>query len=279
MRRAALALLVVASAACGGGGSSNTSEPTPFTPDYGVQEWSGEPDGSNNCGDFAVGWQSPELDGTGPKATLHAVDGDNVVLDLVGRDDTEQIMPLWCGNVAGDERPELATQRYTGGAHCCFSIRVDTMDGPTLLDRDLGNYGGLEAKNLDDRDADELVGSSDVLAYFGDLPYAATQAVPLVFAFSGGRYAEATEDFPDHVRERLEKARKELVLKTGASSEPELLRGLTVGLFAHYVLLGEEEEGLDVIDRTASSDEARWLREHADEAAALVSGEATPAPK
>jgi hypothetical protein len=277
MKRGAVALLLALAAACNGG-STNTAEPTPFTPDYGVQEWSGEPDGSNNCGDFAVGWQSPELDGSGPKASLHAVDGDNVVLDLVGRDDSEQITPLWCGDVAGDERLELATQRYTGGAHCCFSIRIDTMDGPTLLERDLGNYGGLEAKNLDDGEEDELVGSSDVLAYFGNLPYAATQAVPLIFAFKGGRFVEATEDYPDEVRERLADAEKDLrtVIADGID---DAIKGMAIGVYAHHVLLGDEDEALDDLTEQVPDDAASWLREHADEAAKLVRGEATPAPK
>ena len=276
MRRAALALLLVAAAACDGG-STKTAEPTRFTPDYGVQEWSGEPDGSNNCGDFAVGWQSPELDGSGPKATLHAVDGDNVVLDLVGRDDIEQIMPLWCGNVAGDERLELATQRYSGGAHCCFSIRIDTMDGPTLLERDLGNYGGLEAKNLDDGEEDELVGSSDVLAYLDDLPFAATQAVPLVFAFRSGRYVEATDDFGDHVRDRLTDAEEDLRTAIADGIE-DAIKGMAIGVYAHHVLLGDEDEALDVIADDVPDDVASWLREHAEDAARLVRGDATPAP-
>lgn len=275
MRRTLVALLVVASA-CGGG--STTAEPTPFAPDYGVQKWSGEPDGSNNCGDFAVGWNSPDLDGSGPRATLHAVEGGNVVLDLSGRDDIEQLTALWCGDIAGDARPELATQRYTGGAHCCFTIRIDTMDGPTLLERELGNYGGLEPKDVDDDGVDELIGSSDVLAYLGDLPYAATQAVPLVFAFRNGNYVEATEDFPNVVREKLTDAEKDL-RTTIDDGLGDAIKGMAIGVYAHHVLLGDEDDALDALAEQVPDGVASWLREHADEAAALVRGEATPAPK
>ena len=278
MRRAVVALLALLAACSSGTTPSRTPTARP-TPDYGVQMWSGEPDGSNNCGDFAVGWQSPELGGDGPRATLHAIDGDNMVLDLEGRDELEQLMPLWCGNVAGDGRYELATQRYTGGAHCCYTVRVDTLDGPTLLERDLGNYGGLEPKDLDDDGPDELVGSSDVLAYFGDLPYAATQPIPLVFAFRDGRYVEATGAFPEVVRDSLDEVRKALTLKAGSADESDAARALALSMFAHYVILGDEREWLDAVDRTATEGVASWLREHADEAAALVRGEATPAPQ
>jgi hypothetical protein len=277
MRRA-LALLLVACAACGGGAStSGTPRPPASTPDYGVLEWSGEPDGSNNCGDFAVGWDSPELDGSGPTATLHAINGGDVALDLKGRDDTEQLTALWCGNVAGDERPELATQRFTGGAHCCFTIRVDTMDGPTLLERDLGNYGGLEAKELDDEHPNELVGSSDVLAYFSDLPFAATAPVPLVFAFRGGRYVEAAAEFPDEVRKRLADAEKDLRAAIAGGID-DAIKGMALGVYAHHVLLGDADEALPALEDQVPDDVASWLRAHADEAAKLVRGDATATP-
>jgi hypothetical protein len=278
-RRIAACALLVALASCGAGGSSTSGSPPPRrTPDYGVLEWSAEPDGSNNCGDFAVGWESPDVGGEGPTATLHAINGGDVVLDLKGRDEFEQLTALWCGNVAGDGRMELATQRYTGGAHCCFAIRVDTLDGPTLLERDLGNYGGLEAKDLDDRDGDELVGSSDVLAYFGDLSYAATAPVPLVFAFRNGRYIEATADYPDLVREKLAGAVKDLraVLDDGFE---DAIKGMAIGVYAHHVLLGDEDAALTELEQQVPAAVASWLREHAGEAAKLVRGEATPAPK
>jgi hypothetical protein len=277
-RRAAACAVLALFAACSAGTSTSGSPSPRPTPDYGVAEWSAEPDGSNNCGDFAVGWESPDIGGGGPTATLHAINGEDVVLDLKGRDDTEQLTALWCGNVAGDGRMELATQRYTGGAHCCFTVRVDTLDGPTLLERDLGNYGGLDPKDLDDREGDELIGSSDVLANFGDLPFAATAPVPLVFAFRNGRYVEATADFPDLVREELADVENDLrnALEDGFQ---DAIRAMAVGVYAHHVLLGDEEEALDELAEQLPADAARWLREHADEAAKLVKGEATPAPR
>jgi hypothetical protein len=273
-----VALLFVLLTACGGGGSTSS---TPFvapTPDYGVQKWSGEPDGSNNCGDFAVGWERSDAEANRPVATLHAINGADLVLDLKGRDEHEELTALWCGNVAGDGRLELATQRYTGGAHCCFTIRVDTLDGPTLLERDLRNYGGLDPKDLDDREGDELVGTSDVLAYFGELPYAATAPVPLVFAFRNGRYVEATADFPDEVRESLVGAEKDLQTVLGDDFE-DAIKGMAIGVYAHHVLLGDEDAALSALEEQVPDAVASWLREHANEAAKLVRGEATPGPK
>jgi hypothetical protein len=278
-RRAAACAVLALFAACSSGTSTSGSPSPRPTPDYGVAKWSAEPDGSNNCGDFAVGWESPDLGGRGPTATLHAINGEDVVLDLKGRDDAEQLTALWCGNVAGDGRMELATQRYTGGAHCCFTVRVDTLDGPTLLDADLGNYGEgrpMPAKLDDDSDY-ELVGDSDALAYFEDLSFAASPGFPLVFDFRMGRYVEATEDFPHHVREKLADAENDLrnVLEDGFQ---DAIRGMAAGVYAHHVLLGDEADALDEIADQLPADAADWLRDHADEAAKLVKGEATPAP-
>jgi hypothetical protein len=278
MRRTLVALLVLC-AACTNGSSKRATPPPPSsTPDFGVQQWSGEPDGSNNCGDFAVGWESPDVDGNGPRATLHAINGEDMVLDLKGTDEREQLTALWCGNVAGDERLELATQRYSGGAHCCFTVRVDTLDGPTLLERDLGNYGGLEAKDLDGSHPDELVGTSDALAYFGDIPFAASPGFPLVFAYKGGRYIEATQDFPDHVRDELTGAEKDLRTAI-ADGDEQAIEGMAIGVYAHHVLLGDEDQALDALTEQVPDGVASWLREHADEASRLARAEATPVPK
>jgi hypothetical protein len=279
MRRTLVAPLLVAAACSSGPSTSGTPAPPSSTPDYGVQTWSGKPDGSNNCGDFAVGWQSPDLDGKGSRATLHAINGADMVLDLKGNDEREQLTAIWCGNIAGDERLELATQRFTGGAHCCFSVRVDTLDGPTLLEADLGNYGEgrPEPKQLDDDWESELVGTSDALAYFV-VSFAGSPGFPLVFVFLFDRYVVATKSFPDYIRKQLTGAEKQLKDAIADGSE-EAIKGMAIGVYAHHVLLGDADDSLDALTRQVPDAVASWLRKHADEAAKLVDAEATPAPK
>lgn len=268
-RRATLGVLVLALAAasCGGGSEAPGATFAPPTPDFGIQAFSGEPDGSANCADYAVAWQSPA--GRAERATLTAVSGRDVALDLEGADGFEQLAALWCGDVDADGRFELATQRFTGGAHCCFSVRVDTLGGDTMLARDLGNFGGIEAENLDDDGPYELVGHSDALAGVGDIPFVATAPLPLVFSLRAGRYGEATQDFPDHVRTSLEEARRDLAAVAGGDNE-QAVRGMALGVYGHYVLLGDADEGLRQIAELVGERVRQWVRGNADEVAAAI---------
>lgn len=272
IRATAAAILLLLAAACNGT-PELTPEPSPTptaVPADSVQELSGEPDGSARCGDYSLEWRSPELGAEGPPATLTAREGAVVVLSVEGGDEFEQLLPLWCGDLTGDGRPELGLEIFTGGAHCCFTLRVDTLDGPTLLDRDLGNAGGPEPDRLDEEGALEIVTQSDVLAYF-DLPFAASPFLPLVFAYDDGRYVEATPDYPGHVRQGLEGASTRLEEALGQYEEfPEAARGAALGVFGHYVLLGEASEGLEEIATRAPEDVTEWVRERADRAASAI---------
>ena len=122
------------------------------------------------------------------------------------------------------------------------------------------------------------MGSSDVLAYFGDLPFAATAPVPLVFTFRKGRFVEATDEFPNVVVDRLREAEKDLQTAIADGFE-DAIKGMVIGVYAHHVLLGDEDAALDALAEKVPDDVATWLREHADDAAKLVRGEATPGPE
>jgi hypothetical protein len=282
----ALVLALVAVGCSGKQAPLDTAEPlgtaspparsaTPSGPrDFGIEKLSAESSGSANCGEYAIAWRSPDNGGSGgPAATLTAISGKKVVLDVKGSDEFEQIWALWCGDVTADGRPELGFQRYTGGAHCCSRARVDTLDGPTLLDVDLGNAGDPEPEQLDGSGAYELVTYNDALAYFEDLPYAVSPMLPRVFAFKNDHFVDATGDFPQHVRKSLEDARKDLASAIARKEDTVGLEGLALGVFGHYVLIGQEESGLDDVATSVPDDVAQWLRDHAEAAIALIRGD------
>lgn len=216
-------------------------------------------EGTASCDGLAVEWNS---------SGLTARDGDEVVLELATEDDFEQLIPLWCGDLTGDGKTELGTQHSTGGAHCCNTVRVDTLRGPTLLDADLGNAGDPDPSQLDDSVALELATFSDVLAYFDEIPYVAPPALPRVFAFREGRYVDATTDFTDYIRGSLADAQKNLD-KTVAGDDTEAIKGMALGVFGHYVLLGDDS-GLEEVAGQVPDEVAQWLRDHADEAIELI---------
>lgn len=262
------AICLLAAVACNG--STGGPEPRPeAVPVSNISELSAEANGTSTCGDFEITWRSPELGGDGPPAELSVADGDRTVLELKGADDIEQLEPLWCGDATGDGAPELAAQTYTGGAHCCYRFRLDTLGGDTLLEADLGNAGGPTAQQLDGRGPLEIVTFSDVLAYF-DVPFAASPFLPLVFAYRDGAYVRATADYPDHVRASLAKAVQTLEEAAGRTDIPEAAQGAALGVYGHWVLLGEPERGLVEIAEHAPEEVTEWVRERADRAAEAV---------
>ena len=275
--RVAVVFVCLVDVACSSGKSPKTAPTSSASagPRYfGVEHYSGDPNGSGLCGEYSLIWKSPDISEGGAPATLTAISGRDIALDLEGRDEIEQLIASWCADVDSDGRIELGTERFSGGAHCCWSMRVDTLEGPTLLDRDLGNYGGLEPDDVDNGGALELSGRSDVLAYFGDVPYAASPSLPLVLALRDGRYVEATDDFPRHVRKSLKEAEADL-REALANGDELAIKGTALGVYGHHVLLRDEESALDDLAGAVPDDVAQWLRDHAEAAVALIRGERT----
>ncbi len=64
-----------------------------------------------------------------------------------------------------------------------------------LFTFDVGNFGNLETMQLDTDSKLELVGSSDMLAYFAG-GYAYSPSVSVVFDWNGSKYELASQRFP-----------------------------------------------------------------------------------
>jgi hypothetical protein len=279
LKRLAAAVLLVVSACTNGDRPGRTDEvppatrsPAASTRELAVTELSAEPNGTGTCGEFDVEWRSPELGGDGEPALFEVQREDERVFALGGTNPTDQLIGLWCGDITGDGAVELAIEEYTGGAHCCFGIRVITLDGRvTLLNKDLGNSGGPDPKQLDDTQPLEIVTTSDVLAYFGDLPFAASPLLPLVFALHKGTFRDATTDFSEYIETSLTQAEKDMDEAVANSADfPEAIRGMALGVYGHHVLLGDEDEALEAIVAKLSADEGQWLIDHAADARELI---------
>jgi hypothetical protein len=252
------------------------AESTPKTttkPDF--ELYAGGFRGSAVCGDYEVDWFNPGLKAKVPADATLAVsdeDGINIVVDneRIEFGGYVAVSPTWCGNVLGDGSTVFAYTTFSGGAHCCFTMYVVRLqDSATLLKASLGNAAGLEPNQLDGEGALELVGLSDVFAYFDDLGFAGTPFLPLVFSYDGRRYAETTRQFPDHVNNDLDMALGEL---DGAASSGDTPRVKTFGLwvFGDYVLLGKADEGLSDVKERAPDDIDAWLDQYASKARKLI---------
>ncbi len=187
----------------------------------------------------------------------------------------------------GDGRPEAVVQGYTGGAHCCFVYLVfeSRADGIRRLDGfDLGNAGVGRAADLNGDGRAELVAGDDRLAYFDNLPFAASPFLPLILCRQeSGRFADCTPNFPDLLEAEL--ARAESALKDAVDAaatgrlDPEtagfLQRSQAVKLFALAVRLGRPDDGRNRLGRLCPAC-LTWLNQHSAELSRRL---ATPVPR
>ena len=243
----------------------------------GVEQLPSSEQGMAVCGQDQVRWSNtrsfdPNVPGS---VSLQATAADGqLVLDLhqplrAG----EVLRPLWCGDVLGDGSQALAYQTFSGGAHCCFSASVVLLapGSPHLLDADLGNGGLSLPRQLDGQGPLELSASSDVFAYFDDLSFAASPFMPLVYAYDGSRYVEATHHFPDLLQSDIDQATADLAAAIArpapAQVPPQLAdqeqKSIALRLYGLHVLLGDADQTLPAVEGRVSPPVARWLQANA----------------
>jgi hypothetical protein len=252
--------------------------------DGSVVQFPADDSGSVQCGPDQVTWsnmRSFSVDVPGA-ATFQATAPDgSVVVDLAQPlVPGEKLVPLWCGDLLGDGSQVVGLETFSGGAHCCFSVSVVRLapGASHLLDADLGN-GGLDLpQQLDGTGALELVGSSDVFAYFDDLSFAASPFMPLVYAFDGEQYVEATRQFPDRIQAEIDQAEAaltEAVARPTPPNTPARFRyqeqeSVALRLYGLHVLLGDADAALPLIQRQVAPPVASWLATNAPAAEAAM---------
>ncbi len=188
--------------------------------------------------------------------------------------------PLWCGDLLGDGSQVLGFEDFSGGAHCCFSVTVLLLEPGArhLLDVGLGNGGVGLPQQLGEGGPLELVGGSDVFAYFDDLSFAASPFMPLIFAYDGQQYVEATRQFPDYLDAQIDSADAalaEAVARPTPSKVPPQLAfqeqgSVALRLYGLHLLLGDADTALLQIEARLSRPAAAWLASHATAAADAI---------
>jgi hypothetical protein len=240
--------------------------------------------GSAQCGAYQLSWNNmPSFQvGVDGSVTLRATRASGpAVLDFAQPLATgERLIPRWCGDVLGDGSQALAYEMFSGGAHCCFSAHVVLLQpgARELLDLDLGNGGLGQPTQLMEGGPLQLIGGSDVFAYFDDLSFAASPFMPLIFSYDGQEYFEATRLFPDYLRAQAAMAEAELddAVALGTPAEvPVPLRyqeqeSGALRLYGLHVLLGDADRALPSIQARVAPPVSDWLGANAPAAAAAI---------
>jgi hypothetical protein len=237
----------------------------------------GDDAGSVACGDYTVSWANlTSYDVSNPgSVTLRAKTSHGQTVFNLTRPLTpgEKVIPLWCGDLLGNGGQALGFETFTGGAHCCFSATVVSLDGggQPILTASLGNGGLTIPTQLDGGGPLELPAASDVFAYFADLSFAASPFLPMIFAFDGAHYVEATRQFPDRIKAEIDQARADLavaVARPVPANEPaqfvyQAQESAALRLFGLHVLLGDADQALPAIEASLAKPAADWLAANA----------------
>ncbi len=169
-----------------------------------------------------------------------------------------------CSDIGNDKTFELLVASYSGGAHCCETLRVWALEARAprqILEYEAGNAGGFELRDLDGDGRLELLLGDDSFAYFDDLSYAASpNSLPLVACLTDAGFQDCTTRFPEVLRGW--KARYAQRLQGfGAGADVKQVEGAALGALALSVLLGEESAGLDAVRAAVANDDVmRWLQ-------------------
>jgi hypothetical protein len=244
----------------------------------------GDDVGSGTCGDYLVSWDNKRsFEVTAPgSATLRATTPyGQTAFDLTRRlAPGERIIPLWCGDLLGDGTQALGYAAYSGGAHCCFTSTIVNLDagGQPILDADFGNGGLNMPQQLDGGGPLELPAQCDVLAYFDDLSYAASPSLPMVYAYDGTSYVEATRHFPDRLESEIDTAQADLADAVArpipADAPPAVAyqeqESVALRLFGLHVLLGDADQALPAIQTNVAPPVAEWLAANAPAASDAI---------
>jgi hypothetical protein len=173
-----------------------------------------------------------------------------------------RILSADCADITADSIPELVVRTFSGGAHCCETLRVYALGDTArlLLLYEANNAMGVEVRDINGDGRRELILGDDSFAYFDDLCYACSPAhLPLVACYTGVRFEDCTRQFPDLLRVRRDEGLSRLKTLTGEEVLAQA-KGAALGVLAMSVLLGEEEQGLEAVRQAAPSEAVTtWL--------------------
>jgi hypothetical protein len=232
------------------------------------------PSSRQRCGRLDVVLDKPsQLWLKGTPTRLRVMDGTRTLWKLEGAPDAPSpIMSVRCHDVTGDRAPDLLFETYSGGAHCCTTVYVVALAPPArlVLYYEAGNAGGYEVADLDKDGRSELLLGDDGLAYFADLCYACSPAsMPLVACVRDARFRDCTRAYPAFMRQQITRQTQELREAQRSLSRDSFsqqrLKGAALGLYATYLLMGEDSAGWQALGTIVSSREViSWLAGHRD---------------
>ncbi len=164
--------------------------------------------------------------------------------------------------ITGRPPKELWVHAFSGGAHCCFTSYLFTLEGGlhNILELFHGN-AGMEVKDLDGDGRGELVVYRDY-GYFGGLCYACSPVAVEVYKWDGARFYDATLQFPEATNKKAAEYRWECQDALERKAEAEEMEGIALGYWVNMLRVGRGAEARRWLLGAMPFEVRRWLLEH-----------------
>jgi hypothetical protein len=167
-----------------------------------------------------------------------------------------------CADTDADGLIELLVTSSSGGAQCCETLHVWALDSKPhrLLEYSAGHAAGFDLRDLAGDGRKELIVGDDTFAYFGDLcDTCSPSRLPMILCRRDRGFEDCTRRFPDVLKEALAGFTAEL-RPPATETDRQTVEGAALGALAIWVLLGEEDKGIESIRALVASDDVmKWL--------------------
>jgi hypothetical protein len=169
-----------------------------------------------------------------------------IVVPDDGIEDPSGTSAIKVADLDGDGEPEVLVDIFSGGAHCCVTVRLLTFNGTGYTSTDI-SYGdvGYALKDLDGDGRPELVGYDPIFSG-AFTAFAGSAFPPWVQAVIGGKLVDVTRKYPKLIRTDAAARLKEL----RKAKRDDDIRGVLAAFVADEYLLGHGSTGRAEVDRS-----------------------------
>jgi hypothetical protein len=142
--------------------------------------------------------------------------------------------------------------------------------GRHLLDWSLGSFWVQPPQQLDGGGPLEIPAGSPLFNYYDDLGFANSPVLPIVYAYDGSHYVEATAHFPAYLAQEVTSTEAGLAAARAPNADQ---RAYALELYALHLLLGDGEQALANLQTRINPAARSWLAAHAADVRSKMSSQ------
>ncbi len=180
-----------------------------------------------------------------PEYTLSYQVFYNNVLKLKTRTTTWMTGTIELKDLDRNATPEVIVSTYTGGAHCCTEYTIHGWQQNKFTTTETGplDSGGGQFKDLDGNGTLEFLSVDNAFLYAFE-SYAGSFPPTRIYQYKAGKLVNATRQYPKVLRSHAWDMYQAI---QQSQKENDSLNGVLAGYVAQKILLGEYQQGWDLM--------------------------------